>query len=215
MWEHVKERVQRWGSIEPREDSHSQRNRMCTLLVLLSSGLNFRTSLGYYSYSRCMRSWGFWLSYAPASKSCPMGWEGRRKRNNPLIIRRINGGIWTRRSQSLPSRFMFGFGHNFKTYLDFSGKGWWGEGSLPPQDFLLKAPFLWPLKIGEKKSHKTYFPSRLFKAVPKSEGDGGGKEELASGYHLHHSHVNANKVIWPLSTSFTPKHRITTNFFVS
>lgn len=50
-------------------------------------------------------------------------------------------------------------------------KSWWGEGSLLPQDFLLKAPFLWPLKKrGRRKAIKPIFHYVFLKRCRQVEG---------------------------------------------
>lgn len=77
--------------------------------------------------------------------------------------------------------------------------------------FLLKLRFLWPLKMERRKAIKPIFHYVSLKWCPWVKGwrtaHEREKRNLASGYCLHHSNVNANKVIWPLSTSFAPQTR--------
>lgn len=62
--------------------------------------------------------------------------------------------------------------------------------------FFLKGWFSWSLKLGEKESYKTYFPLLFFfKVGPLSDGATGDNDGEEKQYRLHHSHVNANKVL--------------------
>lgn len=155
----------------------------------------------------------------PWFKSCLLWTEWGRKELNPLIMALINGSIWTCSSQRFRSVFVLCFGHKFspKRYLDFSRGVDEVSGRYLLCIFLLKPPHPWPPEMKEKKSLKTYFPLRLFKVVPGSEGmEGQGeKRKLASGCCLHHSLVNANKAILLFRTSFAPKTDKPTSFFVS